>query len=206
MKRKNLTAFFALILTLFFVNPVINTAQTETPGINELPAGTRIRVRMDNEINSKVSGLDDTFTVTVTEPVAIGNVVILPIGATIEGRILKAESAATGGKNGNLEVVFETLILESGEKRKIEAVLVKKPEVKTSNMGKILTIIGGTAIGGIIGAVTKVDNGALIGAGIGAGAGTGTAFLLKGKDVRIEANEKFEIELTKSVTLPAEGF
>lgn len=199
MKRKDLTAFFAFILTLFFVNSA--TAQ-----ISELKSGTKIRVRMDNEINSKVSSLDDTFTVVVADPVLVRDVVILPVGAIIEGRIIRVGQASTGGKNGDLEVIFETIMLESGAKRRIEAVLVKKLEAKTSNTGKFLTIFGGTVLGGIIGAASKSDNGVLIGAGIGAGAGTGTAFLLKGKDVRIEANEKFEIELTKSVILPAEGF
>jgi len=205
MRFKKLTTFFAFILTLFFVNPVLITAQKPS-GISELKSGTKIRVQMDNEINSKVSSFDDTFTVTVTEPVSVQNVVFLPIGAVIEGRIIKAKRASTGGKDGKLEVVFETLKLVNGSKREIEAVLVKKLKAKSSNTGKLLSILGGTALGVIIGAVSNVENGALIGAGIGAGAGTGTALLQKGKDVRIKAEEKFEIKLTKSVTLPAEGF
>jgi hypothetical protein len=206
MNRRNRTAIFALFLTLFFVNPAELKAQTESPRINELIAGTKIRVRMDNEINSKVSSANDTFTVTVADPVAVREVVILPIGAIIQGRVIKAAEASTGGKNGELEVVFEKITLESGATRDIEAVLVKKLEAKTSNTGKFLTILAGTAIGGLIGAVSNVDNGALIGAGIGAGAGTGTALLQKGKNVSIKAEESFEIELTRSVVLPAEGF
>lgn len=199
VKFRKLTTIFAFILALFFVNSV--TAQ-----INELKSGTKILVQMDNEINSRVSSLNDTFTVVVAKPVSINDVVVLPAEATIEGRITKTKRASTGGNNGNLEVIFETLKLESGATRKIEAVLVKKLKLKTSNTGKILTVIGGTALGGILGAITGTDKGALIGAGIGAGAGTGTALLQKGKDVRIKADQKFEIELTKSVTLPAEGF
>lgn len=206
MKLTKLTAFFVIILTLFFVNPVIISAQTEVSNSNELPSGTKIRVQMDNEINSEISDLNDTFTVVVSEPVLVKDVVVLPIGAIIEGRVTKVERASTGGKNGNLEVSFETLKLESGTKRDIEAILVNKLKAKSSNTDKLLTILGGTAIGGIIGAVSKADNGALIGAGIGAGAATGTALLQKGKDVRIKAEEEFDIELTKSVKLPAEGF
>lgn len=206
MNFKQVTAFFAFSLTLFFLNPVILIAQPESSNINELKSGTKILVQMDNEINSKASSLNDTFTVTVAEPVTVRDVVILPIGATIEGRITKAKQASTGGENGNLEVIFETLTLENGVKRKIEAILVNDLKAESSQTGKLLTILGGTALGGIIGAVTKVENGALIGAGIGAGAGTGTALLQKGKNVRIKADEKFEIVLTKSVTLPAEDF
>ncbi len=206
MIRTRLTAYFAVFLTLFFVNPVINLAQTVSGNIGELKAGTKIRVRMDNEINSKVSSSNDTFTVTVSEPVFVNEVAVLPIGVIIEGRIIKAEKADFGGKNGHIEVVFETLTYENGTKRNIEAVLVNKLKAESTNTLKILTILGGTAIGGIIGAVSDTENGALIGAGIGAGAGTGTALLQKGKDIRIKAKEEFEIELTKSVNLPAEGF
>ncbi len=202
MRLKKLTAIF--VLTLFFVFSVI--AQSEASKVGELKSGTKIRVQMDNEINSNVSSLNDTFTVTVADPVLVRDVVVLPSGATIEGRIIKASQAALGGKNGKLEVVFETLTLESGVKRDIEAVLIKKLKPKSSSTKKLLSILGGTAIGGIIGAISNTDNGALIGAGIGAGAGTGTALLQKGKDVRIKAEAKFEIELTKSVILPAEGF
>ncbi len=57
-------------------------------------------------------------------------------------------------------------------------------KAESSQTANLLTVIGGTALGGIFGAVSKTDNGALIGAGIGAGAGTGIAFLRKGKGSR----------------------
>ena len=41
---------------------------------------------------------------------------------------------------------------------------------------------------------------------VGAGAGTGFAFLRKGRDVKIKADEKFEIKLTKNVNLPVQDF
>ncbi len=81
-----------------------------------------------------------------------------------------------------MEVAFETLRFEDGETRRIEGVLVDKLKIESSRSTNILTIIGGTTIGGIVGAVSKADNGALIGAAIGAGAGTGIAFLRKGKE------------------------
>jgi len=203
---KKPTLFFALVFTLFFVNPILTFAQTDDSSIYELPAGTKITVQMDTEINSESSSKDDTFLVKVAKPLKVRGVTVLSSGETIEGRIAEAKSASSGGKNGKLEVVFEKLKLDSGETRKIEAILVNLIEVKSSQTKSVLAILGGTAIGGILGAVTKSNNGALIGAGIGAGAGTGAALLRKGKEVKIKTDEKFEIELKKSVTLPAQGF
>jgi hypothetical protein len=195
-------AFFYLL----FASLILTQAQTADDSIYNLPAGTKISVQMDNEINSKVSSVGDTFTTVIAEPVRVREIVVIPIGTIIEGRVLKVKPAAVGGKNGTLEVRFETLKFPTGEKRNIEAILVNELKAGSSKTAKALAIIGGTAVGGFLGAVSKTDNGALIGAAIGAGAGTGVAFLKKGKDVKIETDEKFEIELTKEVTLPVRDY
>ena len=198
------TKVFAFIF-LLFVNFISAAAQSDS-SIYQLTAGTIMRVQMDNEINSKVASVNDTFTITLTVPVTAQQTILLPAGTIIEGRITKVRRASYGGKNGNLEVLFQTLQLPNGQKREIEGVLVDELEVETSPSENVLTILGGTAIGGIVGAVSKVENGALIGAGVGAGAGTSIAFLRKGRDVRIKTDEEFEIKLLKNVILPVLDF
>jgi hypothetical protein len=198
------TKVFAFFSLLFVITISVN-AQTDS-SIYQLQVGTRIRVRMDNEINSKVSSENDTFTAKISEPLKVRESVVLPIGTIIEGRVTKVRRAALGGKSGSLEVSFESLRSLDGVKQKIEGALVKRLTAESSSTATVLTIVGGTALGGIIGAVSKAQNGVLTGAGIGAGAGTGIAFLRKGKDVKIKTDEEFEIELTKDVTLPVEDY
>ncbi len=198
------TKVFA-IFSLFFVSFV--PAEAQSNSIYQLPAGTKIRVQMDNEINSKVSGVNDTFTTTIVEPVEVREAVVLPIGTIIEGRIINVKRAATGGQNGDLTISFETMRFDNGDKRAIEGVLVNKLKAESSSSAaNVLTIAGGTVLGGIFGAVSKTGSGALIGAGVGAGIGTGIVFLKKGGEVRIKADEEFEIELTKNVTLPVRDY
>jgi hypothetical protein len=194
-------AFFSLLFVIF----ILANAQTDS-SIYQLQSGTKIRVRMDNEINSKVSSENDTFTAKISEPLKVRESVVLPIGTIIEGRVTKVRRAALGGKSGSLEVSFESLRSLDGTKQRIEGALVNRLTAESSSTETAMTIAGGTALGGIIGAVSKTQNGALIGAGIGAGAGTGIAFLRKGKDVKIKTDEEFEIELTKDVTLPVEDY
>jgi hypothetical protein len=198
------TEIFAFIFTLFA--SFISANAQNASSIYQLQAGTTIRVQMDNEINSKVASLNDTFTATLAAPLLVQETVLLPIGTVIEGRVVKVRRASYGGKSGSLEVSFQTLRLANGVKREIEGVLVNELKIESTTTANILTIIGGTALGGIVGAVSKVDNGALIGAGVGAGAGTGFAFLRKGRDVKIKADEEFEIRLTKNVNLPVQDF
>ncbi|MBS1792908.1 MAG: hypothetical protein JSS81_03590 [Acidobacteria bacterium] len=191
-------AFFFLIFAGFI-------SGRSQDSINVLEAGTKITVSMDNEINSEVAGVDDTFTTTVAEPVKIRETIVLPAGTVIEGRVTKVEHAAGGGKNGAISVRFETIRFENGEKRAIEGVMVNEPKAASSKTS-LWAIIGGTAAGALIGAVTGAENGALIGAGVGAGAGAGASLLKKGRDVRIRTDEKFEIKLVKQVTLPVRDY
>lgn len=193
-------AFFSLL----FASLISANAQS-TSSIYELQAGTKMLVQMDREINSKVFRVDDTFTTKVVVPVVVRETVVVPTGTIIEGRITKVQ-AASAGKSGSLTVAFEMLRLANGDKRAIEGVLVKPLKAESTSTTNVLAIIGGTAIGGIFGAVSKTDNGALIGAGIGAGVGTGVALLRKGRDVSIKTEERFEIKLTKNVTLPVPDF
>ncbi|HRH44838.1 MAG TPA: hypothetical protein PKY82_24580 [Pyrinomonadaceae bacterium] len=201
---RGLTKIFTVLSIFLFLGLIIAKAQ---PSIYTLPIGTKIRVRMDNEINSKVSGVNDTFTATVSHPVFIRNVEIIPIGTIVEGRILEAKAAASGKVNGFLDVKFESYQLPKDSKRPFDASLVNQNLLENkSSVFTTLSIFGGTAIGAILGGIIGKGKGAAIGAGAGAGVGTAIALLKKGKEARIKANQEFEIRLDKEVTVPAKDF
>jgi hypothetical protein len=219
--RNDLTKVFAFLSALFVIsvsaqNPDANNRSSSSSGGNgdsiyTLRAGTTIRARMDNEINSAVSSVDDTFTVTVSKPVAVRETEVLPVGTVLEGRVTEVKPAFLAGGDGSFTVRFETLRLKNGAKRSIEATLTNFEIPKSSGGGggatrNILTVLGGTAVGALIGAVSKKENGVLIGAGLGAGAGAGAVLLRKGREARIRADEDIEIRLNKDVTLPVEDF
>lgn len=201
-KTAKVFAYFFSLFAIFIIS-----ANSQTTSVNDIEAGTKIVLKMDNEINSKASGVNDTFTATLAEPLLIRETIALPIGTVIEGKITNVKRASVAGANGRMTVSFQTLRLPDGTRRSIEGVLVNdlKADGSTAKL-KTLTVLGATVGGGIIGAVSKASTGALIGAGIGAGAGTGVTFLQKGKDVRLRADERFEIKLTKNVSLPAQDY
>jgi hypothetical protein len=198
----NLSRFSTKIFAFLFLFFAIFLHLKAQDSIYRLEPGTKIRVSMDNEISSEAASVNDTFTTVVAEPVRVRETVVLPVGTIIEGRITKVERAAGGGKGGKMSVRFEMIRFENGEKREIEGALLNELKAASSQKTSILAVIGGTALGALLGTVSKAENGALIGAGIGAGAGTGVALVRKGKNVRIKTDEKFEIQLTKQVTLP----
>jgi len=178
----------------------------QSDSIYRLPAGTRIQLSMDSEIGSRVSSVDDTFTTTVAAPIKVRNAVVLPAGTVIEGRVTKVSSARAGGRNGRMEIRFETIRFPNNVKRRIDGLLVNELKARPSGTTNVLAILGVTAAGAILGAVSKAENGALIGGGIGAGAGSAVALLKKGRDVYIRTDEEFEIELKSEVTLPVRDY
>ena len=198
MSRFAAIATFTVSSFLIFANSYALFGQPDS--IYRLPAGTRIRLKLDAEINSKVSSVNDTFIATVAQPVMIRDTVVLPVGTTIEGRVSNVTQAATG-QGGTLDVVFETLKI-SNETRRIDGTMITQIMAESSRTFNVLSILGGLAVGAAIGGASNSSSGALIGAAVGAGAGTGIAFLRKGKDVRIRKGEEFEIELKKEVLLP----
>lgn len=190
------------VFASFFLLFVSFSAIKAQNSIYQLPAGTKIRVRMETEINSKVSSTDDTFITRVVQPVVVRNALVLPAGTIVEGRVTKVVRAAVGGQNGVLEMTFENLLFADGARRGMEGKLVTPLKVPSAQKTNFLTVIGGTTVGALFGAVSRAENGALIGAGVGAGIGGGAVLLRKGKEVRIRTEEEFEIELENEVVVP----
>lgn len=203
----NVFAFIAkpaTLVFLIFANFTPLTAQTDS--IYRLPAGTRISLKLDAEINSTVSSVNDTFTAVLTKPVSVRDTVVLPAGTVVEGRVSSVSRAAGGGRSGKLDVVFDWLRLAEGTRRNIDGVLITKIRAESSQAFNALSILGGTAAGAAVGGAAKSGVGALIGAGIGAGIGSGIALFRKGKEARIRKGEEFEIELMKEVVLPVRDY
>ena len=97
---------FASFISLFVI---VGPLAAQTDSIYRLPAGTRFRLRMDGEISSKFSSPDDTFLARLASPVVVRDVIMIPAGTLVEGRILSSSRAEFGGRNGRIEFRIETL-------------------------------------------------------------------------------------------------
>lgn len=199
MNRFAIITRLTIFLILIFANSNFSSGQTDS--IYRLPVGTRIYVKLDAEINSTVSSVNDTFIAMVSRPVKIRGAVMVPEGTKIEGRVAAVTTAGPAGREGALDVVFETLKI-SNEMRRLDGVKVLPMTARSNRTFNLLSILGGAVIGTVIGTASNSKGGILVGTAVGAGAGTGVALLRKGNDVRIKKGEEFEIELKKEVVLP----
>lgn len=190
----------ALPLLLFFVNPFSTNAQDDS--IYRLAAGTRVKLRMSSNVGSKYSGVGDTFTARVDEPITKRDIVVMPKGIEFEGRVTTLSRAGNAGRAGSFSILIDKIIVGSDTRRTVSAKTLTAFKGGSARKTSTLGIIGGTAVGALVGFFTGSRNGPLIGAGVGAGVGTGAALSKRGNDIELKEGEVFEIELTSDLIMP----
>lgn len=152
---------------------------------NALSEGTLIRARLAGELSTERSHVGEHFVATLSAPVQHNGRIILPQGATLEGRITKVKSGSriSGGAAMHLEP--ESITLPDGTMFHINARVSDVGWGRGSHVNDEGTIIGGNHVtghvvtlaattggGAIAGAALGGGVGAAVGAGIGAGVGT----------------------------------
>ncbi|MEO6589131.1 MAG: LysM peptidoglycan-binding domain-containing protein [Pyrinomonadaceae bacterium] len=225
--RKLLTVKFAItVLVGLLVFSSVELFAQRRPVIRRTPTrrisstatverGTRIRVRMNETLNSKTAQVGDTFTTTVTEPVySTTGAVVIPVGSTVRGRVNTVKKAKKGGDPGSIDVTFNQVRLPNGTTRSINGSLtdLSTKQAKSDNEGtasgddrkndKIIFIGGGAAGGAILGGAIGGGKGALIGGILGAAGGLLGERLTKGEDAEVRSGTEFGVYLNQSVNMP----
>ena len=171
------------------------------------------RLRMNQTLSSARSHMGDRFKATVVTPVYASGVAVVPAGSIVEGRVTSAVAARTRGREGQIAVAFDTLILPDGTKHPLDGVLTelqddRRGEVdaenevsgRSSEKRSIGYIGGGTAGGAILGGVIGGAKGAGIGAVLGAGAGVAGVMLTKGYEAELRSGTEVGMVTTRPIT------
>jgi len=180
-----------------------------------VPTGKRIRVRMNETLNSRSARMGDRFTVTVSEPVySSTGVVVVPEGSDLIGRVDSVAPARKGGKPGSLDISFVQVVLPNGARRAINGSLTElvSDDATSDSEGtasgdrmknrKLIFIGGGGAGGAILGAAIGGGKGALIGGLLGAGGGFLGEKLTKGEEAEVRSGTEFGVYLNRGISLP----
>ena len=70
-----------------------------------MPHGSLLSVRLTESLSSDLNEKGDTFLASLASPVLVGNKVVIPEGAAIQGRVVQVQNA--GRFNGKAELVIE---------------------------------------------------------------------------------------------------
>lgn len=167
-----------------------------------IPAGTTVRIRMIDSIDSKTSQPGQTFLASLESPIVVGDQVVVPKGADVAVKLVNAKSA--GKMKGQSELELQLAELKAhGKSYPVQSTSYRE-EGASRGKQTAQRVGAGAGIGALIGGIAGGGKGAAIGAGIGAGAGTATQLLTKGPQVKVPSETKLDFDLASPVqiTLP----
>lgn len=173
--------------------------ERETAAQVLIPAGTRIRVRLDQTLNTKYTHAGTGFGATLEEPIVVGDRVIVPRGTAFSGAVIASKTSGRFRGRGYMEVTLRSFRLH-GLTYRVDT--SADTRATGSHKKRNLALMGGgSAAGAGIGAIAGGGPGALIGAGAGAAAGATTEFFTGKKSVRLPAETELVFRLREPITI-----
>lgn len=168
------------------------------PELVHLPAGTTLRVRLVQSIDTERNQAGDRFDATLVSPVMKNGKVILPKGTEFHGHVTSAKPSGRLRGRGYLSVTLDSFELKGQTYR---AATSTRTQVTGDHKKRNLALIGGSSgLGALIGGLAGGGKGAAIGAGAGAAAGTTGAAVTGKKHARLPS----ETVLTFTLKAPVQ--
>ena len=164
-----------------------------------VPNGTELVVRLTESLSSDLNEKGDTFLASLASPIMIGNQVVLPAGAGVEGKVIDVESAGRFSGRPRLAIQMTRLTC-NGKTYELRSSQYSK-QGASRDARTIAAIGGGAGVGAIIGAVLGGGRGAAIGSIIGAGTGTGAQAASKAPQVNLPAETVLSVRLQAPLSL-----
>jgi hypothetical protein len=175
-------------------NNAANTAWT-------IPTGSKVVIRMIDNINSEKSKMGETFVATLDEPVMVSGIEVIPKNADVRGRITNVNEAGRVAGSAQLGLELTQVVVNGIPYSVTTSEYQEVAEGRGSQTAKRAG--GGAAIGAIIGAVAGGGKGAAIGAGVGAGGATAVQVMTKGEKLNIPSETKLEFTLRSPLVIAA---
>jgi len=183
-------------------------AQTSSP----VPAGTALMVRLDTTLATFSNRVGDPFQARVTQAVVVNGNTLIPVGATVEGRVTKVSEPRRISGKPTIGILPEAVILPTGERYFLDATLVdtniQGTDVNQEGQFKgtghdrrdQIETGGGTAGGMLIGGLIGGGPGILIGGAVGA-TSTTVHWLAKHRSATLPAGTQLTLELNRPLAL-----
>jgi hypothetical protein len=180
-----------------------------------LPAGTRVLLQLQSPIYTKTAHVGDGVYCESTFPVTQDNMMAIPAGTYVKGRITHIQRPGRIKGRAELQVHFTSMVFPNGYTVDLPGTLegtpgsynhevtdsegtVKANGTKGRDVG---TVASTTGAGAVIGGIAGRGEGAGIGAGVGAAVGLAQVLLTRGPDVRLERGTALEMVLQTPLTV-----
>lgn len=168
-----------------------------------VPAGTQLKVRINDTISSETARVGDTFTASVISPTRYE-------GAEVRGRISVLDKSGRIKGRTRMSFAFDSIRFTDGRTGTLRGELIRVYDEKDStkvdeegslesgSRGKQTAKRGGigAAAGAIIGGIVGGGKGAVVGLIVGGAAGAGSIAIDGGKELKIESGTEMLIRVT----------
>jgi BON domain len=178
--------------------PVANIPSTALEEVT-VPYGSVLSVRLAESLGSDVNEEGDTFLASLASPLRIGDRIVVPEGAAVQGKVVEVQNAARFSGKAALSLELSRLRY-NGNTYDLHTNQYSK-QGPSQDRRSVLTIAGGAGLGAILGAIFAGGKGAAIGAVAGAGTGTGAQAARKGTAVYLPAESRFSLRLEAPLTV-----
>lgn len=182
--------------------PVRSTAPAPVPTGDRIsvPMGTRLTIRTVDAIDSDRNRVGDKFAATLDQPLYVNELLVVPKGADVYGRLEEAKEAGHLAGKAQLRLSLTGIVINGQTYALSTGDYELSGKSRTANTAA--KVGGGAALGAVIGAIAGGGKGAAIGAGVGAGAGTAVQVATKGDQVHVPSETLLEFALDQPVTIP----
>lgn len=193
------------------LNPDAEIVTSVPEGENELREGTRLHVRIREDLSTATTVPGTPFSAEVMEPIDRNGRVIIPIGAILHGQVTEVHAGHRISGAAALHLEPRNITLPDGTEYIVHAQLIDTSisEFNVDDEGTLkrrdhpketLAVIGLATGGGVAaGAMLGGGVGALVGGGVGAGVST---FMWLKSDRQATLNK--DVRLVFSLTEPME--
>jgi len=204
MKAAMLTMAALVVSALANLTADAQTKKTQRRPAAVVPAGTQLRVRLNDTISSKESRAGDRFTATVVNPSRYEE-------GRISGHIRSIKKSGRVKGRTTMSLAFDTIRLPNGRSGALRAEVVRiydsdsakkvdeEGRVESGGRGKQTLKRGGigAVAGAVIGGVAGGGKGAAIGTIVGGAAGAGSIAVQGSKELKIERGTEMLIKVNR---------
>jgi len=182
-----------------------------------LPAGTSFKVKLENTLSTFTSKEGDAFSGRVVDAVMLDGKTVIPVGATVQGRVTKINEPRRIAGKPTIGIFPEAVVLPNGERFMLNATLVDtslRNGTDVNNEGQFkgdghdghdLAEMGmGTGAGMLVGGLAGGGKGLLIGGGVGATL-TVAHWLGKKRSAVLPSGTELMMELSRPMAMTAEA-
>jgi hypothetical protein len=161
--------------------------------------GTALPIRLADSLDSNTTQTGQTIHGTLTADIIADNMVAIPRGTPVVGRVIQAKDAAHFAGSSLLSIELTQIELKGAPISVVTSPFSQEGKGRGKNTA--MKTGGGAALGAIIGALAGGGKGAAIGAASGGGLGAGVNAVTRGEQVKIPAETLITFKLQSPINV-----